>query len=101
MKTYIHDGVRQSDASKVDATVKSFAADVFNPIRLPINSFCFRDVHITRVGIWLVVVDHDQVGLATTASRELLRNFAVIDAIDVVIIGKCTLANHHECQGQN
>lgn len=101
MVTDVHDSARQGDTGEVDATEECFAANVANSVRLSVDGLRFRNDHITGIGVLLVVVDHDQVGLATTASRELLRNFAVIDAIDVVIIGKCTLANHHECQGQN
>ena len=96
----VHDGAGQGDTSEVDATVERLAADVADPIRLPIDGFRFRNDHVTRIGIWIVVVDNDQIGLATTASWKLLRDFAVIDAIDIVIIGECTLVNHHECQGQ-
>ena len=53
-----------------------------------------------ELGVWIVVVDHNQGGFATASAGKLMRDFTIVDAIDIVIVGKSTLAYHHECQGQ-
>lgn len=44
----------------------------------------------------IVIVDDYQVGFATTSSRKLLRDFTVIDSVDIIVEGKCTSGGDFE-----
>ena len=97
----VHDIAAQGDAGKVDTTIESFAADVANPIRNIVDGFRFWNDYITRIGVLVVIINNNQVSFSAPTPWDLLRGFTVIDTIDIIIVGECILANHHECQSQN
>ena len=101
METNVHDINRQGDAGEFSTAIESLAADVCHPKCSPANGLHCRDDDVSGICIGVVVIDHDKGGLAATSSRSLVRYFAVIDAIGIVVISECILAEQHECHGQN